>query len=316
MPDDVKLRIERRQGIPSRRVISHYAPIGGMVEYTSHNNNLHNAVRAVLGRVLFVKDGKGGLQPPPAPTKNFVKTVSSFHKRLRKFLPLPTKWTAIEFAHSYECRKKRNRYLDAAESLVDAPLKRADAKIRAFLKNEKIKMEKRSSDPRLIQPRSPRFNVELGRYLRPIEHSIYTSINKVYRSTVVFKGMNAVDQGRVIARHWRAFKSPVAIGFDASRFDQHVRIEALMYEHSVYKQIYRKDRYLAWLLSMQLRNSGSISTPDGKIRYTTNGNRMSGDMNTAAGNIIINCAMIYAYINECGLTKSRLINNGDRKSVV
>jgi hypothetical protein len=52
------------------------------------------------------------------------------------------------------------------------------------------------------------------------------------------------------------------------------------------------------------------NTPDGKLRTTVRGRRMSGDMNTSAGNCLIMCAMVWEYCRARGV-RADLVNNGD-----
>jgi len=67
---------------------------------------------------------------------------------------------------------------------------------------------------------------------------------------------------------------------------------------------------LKWLLKQQLDNVGYGDYPGGQIQYTTEGCRMSGDMNTGLGNCLLMCTMMYQYCKDIGV-KARLINNGD-----
>jgi hypothetical protein len=64
---------------------------------------------------------------------------------------------------------------------------------------------------------------------------------------------------------------------------------------------------------MTLDNSGIGYAKDGSIPYKILGNRMSGDMDTALGNVLLMCCMICALRKCCGLDyKSlRFINDGD-----
>lgn len=110
------------------------------------------------------------------------------------------------------------------------------------------------------------------------------------------------------------FCQPVSLPLDASRFDQHVSKETLEWEHSVYNAVYR-DQELASLLRWQLRNTGYVRTSDGAFKYTVEGCRMSGDMNTALGNCLIMCALVWAYARHRGV-RVRLANNGDDCSVI
>jgi hypothetical protein len=64
------------------------------------------------------------------------------------------------------------------------------------------------------------------------------------------------------------------------------------------------------LLSWQIANKGVATGVDGRIKYSVRGCRMSGDMNTALGNCLLMCAMVWAYCFEKGVD-AELINNGD-----
>jgi hypothetical protein len=74
--------------------------------------------------------------------------------------------------------------------------------------------------------------------------------------------------------------------------------------------MYRGDKELLKLLSWQMNNLGVGYTENGKLKYKVRGRRFSGDMNTALGNCLVMCAMIYAYAEERGVGIS-LANNGD-----
>jgi hypothetical protein len=91
--------------------------------------------------------------------------------------------------------------------------------------------------------------------------------------------------------------------------DQHVSEEILRWEHSVYDMYYRS-RKLRRLLKKQVVNKGVARCHDGVLRYTVRGSRMSGDMNTALGNCLVMCALVYALRQELGI-RLELANNGD-----
>jgi hypothetical protein len=126
------------------------------------------------------------------------------------------------------------------------------------------------------------------------------------------KGHNAHGTAKWLRHKWDMFSKPVAVGLDASRFDQHVSIDALRWEHSVYLKCFRgSDKVeLRRLLSWQLSNSGIGRATDGHIKYSVEGCRMSGDMNTSLGNCLLMCAMVWAYCSEKGI-RHQLANNGD-----
>jgi len=100
---------------------------------------------------------------------------------------------------------------------------------------------------------------------------------------------------------------------DASRFDQHVSQAALCWEHQQYIKCFTNQKHrnqLAMLLELQLVNKCFGKVPDGEVKYTTDGGRMSGDMNTGLGNCLIMCAMIHSYAAFRGVD-IKLANNGD-----
>lgn len=300
------------------------------------NNDIETVKHALLERVYFVKkDGKyqrpprpwtseAALQQPEENRQEYARQV--FNGRLSRFSSemekvantneLCSPMTVDEFVDSYGGHKHKV-YAAAAESLKVAPFNNADAKVKVFTKDEYLKP---GGTPRAIQPRSPRFNVNLGRYLKPIEHKVFEAIDKVFDATgehrTVAKGMNMIERGNTIANMWKEFADPVAIGLDASRFDQHVHSLALEFEHSFYGKFVESTGDglppLKHLLRLTRLNVGAYLGKDGEIRYKVKGNRMSGDMNTSLGNVLIMCALMYSYLLSKGLlNKARLLNDGD-----
>jgi hypothetical protein len=203
------------------------------------------------------------------------------------------------------------RYLRAIESLQLEPLHPGDASITAFVKAEKVNFtDKVDPAPRLIQPRGPRYNVMVGVYIKNIEHTLYRGIDRLFGEPTVAKGMNASTRGRRLWEKWSTFTRPVAVLLDASRFDQSVSPAALRWEHSIYLWMYNNDPDLARYLSWQVVNRGKARTHDGTLRYSVNGCRMSGDMNTACGNVLLMCMMMWSFFDALGVRAS-LFNDGD-----
>jgi hypothetical protein len=189
---------------------------------------------------------------------------------------------------------KRTRYLRAAQELLFEPVNKRDARITAFVKAEKRKSAD-TKDPRLIQFRTPKYNLELATFLKPVEHAILQHRGPrrgVARTYVIAKGRDSVERAKIIRKKWDEFSDPVCVSLDASRFDKHVSSAALRAEHSVYNAVY-SDPYLARLLGWQVRNKGR--TMNG-IKYKVEGNRMSGDYNTGMGNCLLMVAMTEAYL--------------------
>lgn len=316
-----------RCGVPKERSVYRLSGLGSRILYGVHNNNRTNIVRAVMERVFYVtREGVSMRTPRPAAGVFGVYglrggdtygRLAEFRRKLVRSLPVLTRIDYEQFIAMYTGRRKAV-YTEAWQSLCARGICLYDATLKAFVKAEKVKLTKDEFEflldpaPRLIQPRSPRFNVEVGRFIKPLEGLIYKGIGRVWGGPTVMKGFNADDTAMHLVNMVAEFDDWVGIGADASRFDQCVSPEALQFEHSVYLACFRGDERseLSRLLSWQLVNRGVAFAPDGKIQYTVEGNRMSGDMNTALGNCLLMCAMVWAFCEAKGI-KARLANNGD-----
>jgi len=281
-------------------------------EYGVHNNNLQNLLRGIRERV-FAVEKEGELVSPPRPdARVFEGEMAKFANSFDKLSPPTTPWTTVEFCGTYVGRR-RTIYEAAAESLINAPLQRSDANSNSFLKAEKIPFgSKPDPAPRLIHPRSPRYNVEVGVFLKKIEHQVYHQVDTIWGHRTVLKGCNAHRTAAILRRKWEAFSHPVAIGLDASRFDQHVSVPALEWEHKRYLSMFQSgDRTrLAELLSWQLDTKCVARCLDGRVKYRVKGMRFSGDMNTSTGNCLLMSALVWSYCSSVGV-KAQLANNGD-----
>lgn len=288
---------------------------GGGIRYTIPNNDMMSVVHAIVERVFYVKIN-GVFQRPPKFTAN-PERLRPFRERLVQYLGKLSPCTPDQFCSSYGGSKLR-MYENAAKSLAKKPLEWRDSWIRCFTKAEYLKPK---GVPRLIQPRSPRYNVCLGCYLSPNEKTILHAIDYLYSRDLyppgcdiptIAKGHNYVDRGRIIAEKWSKFADPVCIGVDAARFDQHINASLLKFEHSIYRALFTGSQFhvggvsLKTLLKWQRSNKGKWKGMEGKVKYTTKGCRMSGDMNTSLGNITIMTALWYLFIVEI---REKLKNN-------
>jgi hypothetical protein len=221
-----------------------------------------------------------------------------------------------QFVASYTGHR-RTRYEQARADLIVRPLQRSDAFCGIFVKCEKTNFTaKPDPAPRIISPRTARYNIEVGVYIKTLEHKLYKAIDGVYGARVVAKGCNAVERATILRDAWEDFSAPVAISMDASRFDQHVSQDALRFEHLFYTSCYDSDAHLTTLLSWQLETRCFGRTQDGgEVRYKVHGTRMSGDMNTSCGNVVIMCAMMHGFFDTLGI-RARLVNDGDDCVVV
>jgi len=305
------LRVTPRGGTTRTRKLYHLHGLDNHVDFRVHNSSIVNLERAIKERVFNVVGPMGFTLPPRPDSALFSKRMSTITKLIVRQLRPTTPVSHDAFVGLYKDRRKEV-YRKAAESLLSEPLCRWDARLVAFVKAEKINFStKKDPAPRVIQPRTPRYNVELGCYLKPIEHRLYGIVADIFGTPTIMKGYNAKQVGQICSDKWNSFRKPVAIGLDASRFDQHVHKQALEWEHSIYLSIFKKDQKLAKLLRWQIENRGFGYCNDGKLKYSKVGCRMSGDMNTALGNCLLMCAMIYAHMESLCITRFELLNNGD-----
>jgi len=303
----VATRVFHDKGTPKRsvRVLSEY---GSGVHYAVHNDSLINLARGVVERVLYtVVDGV--LSPVIQPKPDVFKRLIPLRNRVLRHTPTTTPVDRDKFPELYTGRR-RMVYQQACDSLCVEAVSRKDSNVKTFVKAEKINFSaKVDPAPRVIQPRDPRYNVEVGCFLKPFEKAICKGFRRTYGYNVICKGLNAQGTAQQLKENWDTFQKPVAVGLDASRFDQHVSVDALKYEHSFYNLKFRND-HLEELLSWQLRTTGYGRAKDGSIKYTVNGCRMSGDMNTSMGNCIIMSSIVLQYFAAHKIN-ARLANNGD-----
>lgn len=307
------LTVQKYLGASFReRVYYHLGLWGPPVKFTVHHSNIVNLVRGIVTRVLYCKDQLGNMVLTPRPREGLYKSrLCTFLNLLKRHLPSTIRISRMDFVQLYTDRRKEV-YRRAAESLEIHELEPKDARLKAFVKAEKICIQtKCDPDPRVIQPRDARYNVELGRYLKPIEKDLYQAVARVFHEPTIFKGFNSADSGKLMLAKWDKYANPVAVGLDASRFDQCVSAQALEWEHSIYLSMFNNDPELQRLLAYQIHNKGVGYCRDGKVQYEVEGCRMSGDMNTALGNCIIMCALVFSFCEHKSIPKFSLANNGD-----
>jgi len=276
------------------------------------DRDINTLEKAVKERVFFVKLN-GIFTPPPKPTEaSFAPLLRHARDELSKYLPKTAPMTRRQFVDTFRGRKKAI-YERAHDNLLQGRVGKELAKVKIFVKYEKTLGVGKPKVPRVVSPRTTEYNIEVGRYLRRIEKNLYKCIGKMYGHPTVIKGYNAVDSAKIMYHKWNMFKNPVAVGLDASRFDQHVSKQALQFEHDIYLSCFPRKRHrqqLKKLLSWQLNNKCVGYCPDGKLKYSVDGTRMSGDMNTGLGNCVLMCSMIWAYAHELNVNV-QLANNGD-----
>lgn len=284
--------------------------MGNNHELGVFNNGVTSVERAMVERYFLCKVGRQ-FEQPLAPGAGAYE-----HPSLREFqdevvnlvTPEVAPISLREVVEQYSGSKRRV-YEAALRSLYRKRLNRRDAHLRPFTKFEKQSLLKA---PRIINPRSPRYNLVLGKYLKKAEKVYFKAINKLWGAKTahtVIKGLNSFEAADVIRAKWQRFENPVGLGLDATKFDMHVSVAALIYEHAFYNRVFNSAE-LRQLLEWQLVNQGVAYCADGEVEFRMPGTRSSGDLNTSLGNCIIMCALIWGLCRELGID-AELANNGD-----
>lgn len=303
--------VVKPNGQPAKQRSYHVlSRMGDNHELGVFNNSVYTVERALMERYFLCKVGN-----------NFMPALKTPKRYWGCAELLEFRQSCVEYARQYatvltlqqvvECYTgaKRRVYENALRSIQRKNIHRKDSHLRPFPKFEKQKL---TAAPRIINPRSPRYNLVLGKYLKKGEKIYYRAINEAWgchTDHTVIKGLNSQEVARVMRQKWDRFSNTVAIGLDATKFDMHVSVNALMYEHGFYNGVF-KSKELASLLRWQLINRGKAYCPDGTVLFKMPGTRASGDINTSLGNCIIMCSLIWALCKGLGIN-AELANNGD-----
>lgn len=280
-----------------RRIVRCQPPVLGVYPVFTHSDCICNEIIAIHNRVLGVT---------PDPTDYGINILRKSLKRLARCAEKVVPITHQQFVDTYTGRR-RARYQQAADELQTKPFSFSDAKITAFVKAEKFDpFAKINPDPRVIQFRSPRYNVLLGSYLKPMEKNIY-KLRGPTGLRCIAKGLNNQQRAILLKKKMELFEDPVVVPLDGSRWDKHIHSRVLELEHKYYSNLC-EDPFLDRLLKCQLKNK--CYTNSG-IVYEVDGNRMSGDMNTALGNCLLMVAMCYAAMRELVVLRWDLLDDGD-----
>lgn len=287
-----------------RRLTRLVPPVPGVYAAFTHKDCVCNEMIAARNRVQGVV---------PKPTAAGMRKLKRSSKRLSRRFGKVEPLTTSEFVACYTGRR-RGRYQAAVDAIAKlGPVTKQNAKVSCFVKAEKFDpAAKVNPDPRMIQCRSYEYNVEVGVYLKAIEHQLYGMKSPTTGLRMLAKGLNMSDRAALLKSKLECFVSPVVFSIDGSRWDKHIDVEVLKLEHAFYESVCPCPRF-AQLLSWQLFNR--CSTKHG-VKYTVKGKRMSGDMNTALGNCLLMCIMVMAAMRDIGVKRWDLLDDGDDCLVV
>jgi len=270
----------------------------------------HNEVSALVMRILA-----------PLPKSVFGPVGYAVVKEFRLLCRIArfyggVKWSNLQTAMSYS-GALRGRYIEAERSLrLDGPVTSRDTVIRPFLKAEKLDFRYKEAKPRMIFPRSPRYNLCLASRLKPFEHWLWgfltarrLGLSGVGR--VVAKGLNQRQRANLIVRKFNAFRDGVCFEVDGKAWEAHVGPGLLEEEHRVYRSAFPGDRELGTLLECQLTLRGKLSCG---AKFSRDGGRASGDFNTGMGNTMAMLSVVLAAIRRVRVAFDVLVD-GDNALV-
>lgn len=256
----------------------------GVFQPTIHYDCIHNQIQAVRNRIIGVV---------VKPTHEGMALVRLAASDLCRSLHHTGEDDLYALANRHSGRKA-DRYRRAADQLSTFGLNRNDSCVKMFVKSERFDpTTKVNPDPRPIQFRAAKYCVALAQFLRPIEEQIYTTTcasDGVPPSRNVAKGLNSVARAELLVAKASHFNDPVFIPLDASRYDKHVSTQLLKVEHSIYLHCNGNLEFRN-LLKEQLINRCFTNLG---LSYVAVARRMSGDMNTASGNVILMLVLVIA----------------------
>jgi len=281
--------------------------------------SLDTLAQAVLERGIFVKSGDGfSHRPTPDQSASFDQFLSTYQgiasatARLTPEEFLGSRPGRLRKVYTLAVERNRSDWFDATKEAITQGFVKVEKTqwpcnnvLYPELSSEKVPV------PRLINPRTPRYNSMLGPYTIACEHQVYHNIGEMFGKPCIAKGLNFTKRAQLLRDMWESFVDPVFVGQDASRFDQHTGELALGLDHAVIQTHFPGDTTLKWLLRQQLRNVMYARTGDGEMRADLEAMRMSGDMNTALGNCVISAAMIWQWLQRKKIKAYAIVDGDD-----
>lgn len=260
-------------------------PVIGENRWFVHSQCVHNVLSALSGRVF---------RCVPSPQRPRLESGKRIARLLGTLIGDVQPINYEQVVRSF-VGVRRKRY-ERAHRWVQKHGVYYKSDVKMFVKVEKIKFTRAKINPdcRAIQFRDPRYLLTLARFIKPFEHRFY-NISDVFGCSgqVITKGLDPLAKAALLLSKASRFNAPYFMELDAARFDAHVNKSLLEIEHMVYNRCFQ-DPVLRELLRKQLVNKGSCSGPANSwsVKYTVEGGRMSGDMNTGCGNNVLMLIML------------------------
>jgi len=256
---------------------------------------------------------------PPADDALIGKVRKYYHGRYCVPAIQPMSWEEL-IADVSQSRRKR---VTMAYDENKLGYQKRWEKVKAFVKFEKwpaytldgTSEDLRNKAARLIQFRRPEFTYNLARYLRPIEHYIFSHDEtgrwlKLHQRTFA-KGMTSWQVANNLYRKSQQFAHPIYIMCDYSKMDAHLRLKMReMLEWSFYRR-FNPDVEFRRLLRVQEHN---IVESIAGTKWKIDGTMMSGEYNTSLGDSLINDELMSYWLRD--VKHAKLINGDDGVMIV
>lgn len=172
--------------------------------------------------------------------------------------------------------------------------------VQPFTKLEKMTTAKYKA-PRLIQAYHPTFNIELGRYVKPLEQTIKARHKQFCSGNYLKVGATFAK----FARKWRY----VTDG-DHSTYDAHITKEMLILTHQFILACYNKPMHRKDLRKLFRKSLKAVCRDRNGNKWKFQGTRFSGSVDTSLGNTAIGIAIIRECMEQMGI-ECDVLENGD-----
>lgn len=303
----------------------HLGPFTAEGEVAIHSNDLANEVKTLRNRVLMDTP-----LPSAEGTSSFREALNAIKRDVALYYGRVERIGSRASAKRLIAKHGYGRYGRALESLFREPLSKLDGRVKMFLKAEKwlVPTPSHLKEARPIQYRDPRYNIVLGSYLFPVLDQVFAFLQRfpadrrgpggAEPGTQLYTGagLSLDERGRLFSELWDRFRCPKAYCLDFSRFDAHVSKELLSFEQELYcSRLSRTDAKACRRLmrcQLQVRGRGRWGS-----KYSRNGARVSGDLNTLGGNTVVSSIVLSAIARRAGLAgRVALVITGDDGVVI
>lgn len=213
------------------------------------------------------------------------------------------------------CGAKKQLYIQALQQIKDQGMLPKDFAVKMFVKPDKYETGAiATKTPRAIQYRSPKFNLQFSRYIKPFEHYVYANVTlgNWTKTRAIVKGLNNYERAELFLEKVAAFRKPRFYLIDHAKFDSTIRKEHLRTTHRKYAKAFHSKNLMKYCRA-QLSNKGYTK---GGIVYKTQGTRMSGDPDTGLGNSVVNGDCLHEWLYLNGVTKYEIMLDGDDSIVI